>query len=56
MRKPYQSQVCSIKELLYPDLHKPTKNVMGKNFKHIRIQQEKNRLKKEELKEYKERK
>lgn len=38
-----------IKELLYPDLNKkPLKNLIPKNYKHIKKIQEQNRIKKQQ--------
>ena len=38
-----------IKELLYPDLNKkPLKNFLPRNYKQIKILEEKNRLKKQQ--------
>jgi len=46
------SSYCQIKELLYPDNKKPIKNLMSQNYKHIKLLQQKNRIKKDELNNY----
>ena len=52
MRIRPHSSYCQIKELLYPDNKKPIKNLMSLNYKHIKLLQEKNRIKKEEKNNY----
>ena len=47
---------CQIKEILYQEPKKPSKNFMPSNFRHIKIIQEKNRQKQEEKANYVERK
>lgn len=47
-----RSQQSQIKDLLYPDIKKPTKNLHYKNLTQIKIQEEKNRLKKTEKENY----
>ena len=51
-----QSNYCAIKELLYPEPKKPSKNFIPRNFKQIKIIQEKNRLKKQQQQSYIDRK
>ena len=47
-----RSQYCQIKDILYPDTHKPIKNLMSQNLDRIKLQQEKNRIKKEQKENY----
>ena len=44
IRRP-RSQYCQIKDILYPNTHKPIKNLMSQNLDRIKLQQEKNRIK-----------
>lgn len=46
---------CQIKELLYPEPKKPSKNFISSNFRQIKLIQEQNRLKKKKKEEYTER-
>mgnify|MGYP006873119741 CR=1 FL=1 len=46
---------CQIKELLYPEKKKPTKNFLSNNYRQIKLIQEQNRLKKQKLEAYVER-
>ena len=47
---------CQIKELLYPEKKKPSKNFLSSNYRQIKLIQEQNRLKKEKKNSYVERK
>ena len=46
---------CQIKELLYPEKKKPSKNFLANNYRQIKLIQEQNRLKKQKLEAYVER-
>lgn len=46
---------CQIKELLYPEKKKPSKNFLSSNYRQIKLIQEQNRLKKEKKDSYVER-
>ena len=37
-----RSQYCQIKEILYPDTHKPIKNLMSQNIDRIKKEQKEN--------------
>ena len=45
-----------IKQLLYPETKKPTKNFVSSNYRQIKLIQEQNRLKKQKQDNYVERK
>jgi hypothetical protein len=47
---------CQIKELLYPEKKKPSKNFLSSNYRQIKLIQEQNRLKKQKQDAYVERK
>jgi hypothetical protein len=47
---------CQIKELLYPNQKKPTKNFLSSNHRQIKLIQEQNRLLKEKKESYEKRK
>ena len=47
---------CKIKELLYPEKKKPSKNFLSNNYRQIKLIQEQNRIKKQEKESYVERK
>ena len=47
---------CQIKELLYPEKKKPSKNFLSNNHRQIKLIQEQNRIKKQEKESYVERK
>lgn len=46
---------CQIKELLYPEKKKSSKNFLSNNYRQIKLIQEQNRLKKQKLEAYVER-
>ena len=46
---------CQIKELLYPEKKKSSKNFLSNNYRQIKLIQEQNRLKKEKKDSYVER-
>ena len=46
---------CQIKELLYPEKKKPSKNFLSSNYRQVKLIQEQNRLKKEKKDSYVER-
>jgi hypothetical protein len=46
---------CQIKELLYPEKKKSSKNFLSSNYRQIKLIQEQNRLKKQKLEAYVER-
>jgi len=55
MKQP-RARECQIKQLLYPETKKPTKNFVSSNYRQIKLIQEQNRLKKQKQDNYVERK
>jgi len=53
--KQSRARECQIKELLYPEKKKPTKNFLSSNYRQIKLIQEQNRLKKQKQESYVER-
>ncbi len=46
---------CQIKELLFPEKKKPSKNFLSSNYRQVKLIQEQNRLKKQKQESYVER-
>ena len=53
--KQSRARECQIKELLYPEKKKPSKNFLSNNYRQIKLIQEQNRLKKQKQESYVER-
>lgn len=56
MMKSRQSKGCQIKDILYPEPKRPSKNFIPNNYKKIKIIEEQNRLKKAKKESHVERK
>ena len=53
--KQSRAHECQIKELLYPEKKKPSKNFLSDNYRQVKLIQEQNRLKKQMQESYVER-